>query len=92
MSVTEHSLVFHCTLCVRVYCVQVPWWRRPRGAQEAEGPADRAPIHSICGKSAVPDSAGRHRHHLQRAEHSQRSTGQRQRDRQVQRSGSLMVE
>lgn len=58
---------------------QAPWRQRWRlwSPQEAERAAVGAPVHGVRGKPAVQHGAGRHRHHLQRAQHAQRPTGQR---------------
>lgn len=80
----------HDALCVSPCQAPCRRWRLRR-PQEAEGAAVRASVHGVCGKPAVQHGAGRHRHHLQRAQHPQRPIGQRQRDRQVQRSEDFIV-
>lgn len=84
--------IYRVVRCLRLVSVvlppQTPWRRQRRRAwrpPEAERAAHRAPVHSVRGKPAFQHGAGRHRRHLQRAQHPQRAIGQRQRDRQVQR-------
>ncbi|KAK1900631.1 E3 ubiquitin-protein ligase rififylin, partial [Dissostichus eleginoides] len=57
----------------------------PGRRQEAEGASHGASLHGVRWEPATERRAGRHRHHLQRAQHAQREAGPRQRNRQVQR-------
>lgn len=72
-----------CAVQLQALCFsQQVSWRWPWFPQKQRA-AHRTPFHSLCGKSALQHCPRRHRCHFQGSQHKERTTSQRQGNRQI---------